>query len=87
VNFFRSMGHIPNQFSAELDTREQRAIDLSERYAVAIAFWAEANGCEVGDLTPGQLRRFRAFEAAGCDVSGARGLLYGRLLHKTGRIT
>lgn len=59
---------------------------IDHRYETAIALWSESQGCEAHDYTVGQLRRFRALEAAGGDDTTARGLLYGRVLHKTGRI-
>lgn len=62
----------------------QHAID--ERYSAAITAWMVARECVTLDLTPEQLRRFRALERAEGSPENAPRLLFAKWLFVTGRI-
>lgn len=63
----------------------QTAID--ERYSAAITAWMVARECVTLDMTPAQLRRFRALERAEGAPENAPRLLFAKFLYITGRIT
>lgn len=73
---YRSRGHHPNQFSAELDTREQRDREINERYAMVLA------AAEHED----EQNRLRAVKVAGGDVELAKHFLYWQLLFDTEQV-
>lgn len=60
---------------------------IEDEYALPIRVWAAAHGRVVLDMSLAQLARFRAWEAALHDTDAAPGLLYGRMLYATGRIS
>lgn len=73
---YRSRGHQPSQFTAELETREQRAREIEERYAAVLD----------AALHQDQQERMTALRIAGGDVRIAKHLLFGQLLFDTARI-
>ena len=60
--------------------------EIEERYDAAITAWQVAIGATVLDMTPAQLRRFRALERAEGSPENAPRLLFARFLYRTGRI-
>ena len=60
--------------------------EIEERYDAAITAWQVAIGATVLDMTPEQLRRFRALERAEGSPENAPRLLFALFLYRTGRI-
>ncbi len=68
------------------DDPEAVRSEIDGYYQQAQRQWQSVFGWNHMDMTPAQLERFRAFETAGGNRRVACGLLYGRLLRRTGRI-
>ena len=60
--------------------------EIDERYSAAITAWMVARECVTLDLTPEQLRRFRALQRAEGSPELATRLLFTRWLFINGRI-